>query len=40
MMGGMNGGMPKGNLGQKMQNFAVKQAARRLQKAKKKRGRK
>ncbi|QEA58678.1 signal recognition particle protein [Leuconostoc koreense] len=40
MMGGMNGGMPKGNFGQKMQNFAVKQAARRLQKAKKKRGRK
>jgi len=39
-MSSMNGGMPKGNLGQKMQNFAVKQAARRLQKAKKKRGRK
>ena len=40
MMGGMGGGMPKGNFGQKVQNFAIKQAARRLQKAKKKRGRK
>ena len=33
MMGGMGGGMPKGNFGQKVQNFAIKQAARRLQKA-------
>ncbi|MDF7626507.1 signal recognition particle protein [Lactobacillaceae bacterium L1_55_11] len=32
-------GMPSGNFGQKMQNFAVKQAARRLKKLKKKRGR-
>jgi len=31
---GMGGGMPKGNFGQKVQNFAIKQAARRLQKAK------
>ena len=38
--GGMGGGMPKGNFGQKVQNFAIKQAARRLQKAKKKRGKK
>jgi len=38
MMGG--GGMPSGNFGQKVQNFAIKQAARRLQKAKKKRGKK
>ena len=48
MMGGsgmdmssmMGGGMPSGNFGQKVQNFAIKQAARRLQKAKKKRGKK
>ena len=40
LMGGMGGGMPTGNFGQKVQNFAMKQAARRLQKAKKKRGRK
>ena len=36
----MGGGLPTGNFGQKVQNFAMKQAARRLQKAKKKRGRK
>ncbi|CAK8053693.1 signal recognition particle protein [Eupransor demetentiae] len=47
MMGGagvdmgamMGGGMPSGNFGSKMQNFAVKQAARRMKKLKKKRGR-
>lgn len=38
MMGGA--GMPGGNFGQKVQNFAMKQAARKMKKMKKKRGRK
>lgn len=46
MMGGtgmdmgamMGGGMPSGNFGQKVQGFAMKQAARRMKKLKKKRG--
>ncbi|GAP00575.1 signal recognition particle protein [Fructobacillus ficulneus] len=40
MMGGMGGGMPSGNFGQKVQNFAMKQAARKMKKLKKKRGKK
>ncbi|MBS9334863.1 signal recognition particle protein [Fructobacillus sp. M1-13] len=38
MMGGQ--GMPGGNFGQKVQNFAMKQAARKMKKMKKKRGKK
>lgn len=38
MMNGMGGGgLPQGNFGQKVQKFAMKQMARKLQKAKKKR---
>ncbi|MCO0831652.1 signal recognition particle protein [Fructobacillus sp. W13] len=41
MMGGQGmPGMPSGNFGQKVQNFAMKQAARKMKKMKKKRGKK